>query len=100
MRSLAKWRVRHPTDPVGIARQWQANLHFQAHGASGPILCPTLVIHGQEDGLSPVANGRDLAASIAGAKLVVLDGVGHAPNVEAPIRFHEELSSFLSEIGW
>ncbi len=41
------------------------------------IACPTLVIHGAEDPVLPVANGMALADGIAGAKLVVLNGVGH-----------------------
>jgi pimeloyl-ACP methyl ester carboxylesterase len=100
MRSLARWRVRHPTDPIGIARQWEANLHFHAHGHGGTVRCPTMVIHGQEDALSPVENAHALAASIPGATLVVLDGVGHAPNVEAPTSFHDHIRDFLSSVGW
>lgn len=38
---------------------------------------PTLVIHGTEDPILPIANGRALAGTIKGAELVVLDGVGH-----------------------
>jgi pimeloyl-ACP methyl ester carboxylesterase len=41
------------------------------------IACPTLVIHGGEDPVLPVANGMALAEGIAGAELLVLDGVGH-----------------------
>jgi pimeloyl-ACP methyl ester carboxylesterase len=41
------------------------------------IACPTLVIHGAQDPVLPVANGMALAEGIAGAKLLVLDGVGH-----------------------
>jgi pimeloyl-ACP methyl ester carboxylesterase len=41
------------------------------------IACPTLVIHGAEDPVLPVANGMALAAGIAGAELLVLDQVGH-----------------------
>lgn len=42
------------------------------------IACPTLVVHGAEDPILPVANGTALAAGIPGAVLQVLAGVGHA----------------------
>lgn len=38
---------------------------------------PTLVVHGTEDPLFPLAHGRSLAAAITGARLLELDGVGH-----------------------
>jgi pimeloyl-ACP methyl ester carboxylesterase len=41
------------------------------------IACPVLVIHGAEDPVLPVENGRALAAGIAGAHLVVLEETGH-----------------------
>jgi pimeloyl-ACP methyl ester carboxylesterase len=41
------------------------------------IKAPTLVIHGENDPLVPVAAGRDTAASIAGAELRVFAGMGH-----------------------
>ena len=38
---------------------------------------PTLVIHGREDPLVPVEHGVDTARHIAGARLEILDGMGH-----------------------
>lgn len=38
---------------------------------------PTLVVHGTDDPLFPLAHGRALAAEIPGAQLVTLPGVGH-----------------------
>jgi pimeloyl-ACP methyl ester carboxylesterase len=38
---------------------------------------PTLVIHGAEDPLVDVSGGRATAEAIPGAKLVVIDGMGH-----------------------
>jgi pimeloyl-ACP methyl ester carboxylesterase len=36
-----------------------------------------LVIHGDEDPILPVENGRAIAAGIPGARLEVMTGVGH-----------------------
>ncbi len=38
---------------------------------------PSLVIHGREDPLVPIAAGRDTARAIPGAELMELEGVGH-----------------------
>ena len=43
----------------------------------GAIEAPTLVLHGTEDPLFPVAHGEALARKIPGARLVTLEGVGH-----------------------
>ena len=41
------------------------------------ISCPALVIHGAADPLIPVACGIDTAALIPGARLEVIEGMGH-----------------------
>jgi pimeloyl-ACP methyl ester carboxylesterase len=41
------------------------------------IEAPTLVIHGREDPLVPLAGGMDTAKHIAGARLEIIDGMGH-----------------------
>lgn len=41
------------------------------------IGCPTLVIHGEDDPILPIATGEALAESIPGASLNALAGVGH-----------------------
>jgi pimeloyl-ACP methyl ester carboxylesterase len=41
------------------------------------IAAPTLVLHGTDDPLYPAEHGRVLAREIPGARLVLLDGMGH-----------------------
>ncbi len=43
----------------------------------GEIRAPTLVLHGTDDPLFPPAHGQALAAAIPGARLVLLEGMGH-----------------------
>jgi pimeloyl-ACP methyl ester carboxylesterase len=64
--------------PAGYARQMAAIM------ASGDrvsllkkIMAPTLVIHGKDDPLVPVAGGIDTARHIPGATLELIDGMGH-----------------------
>ncbi|WP_020658244.1 alpha/beta fold hydrolase [Amycolatopsis benzoatilytica] len=61
------------------------------------ISVPTLVLVGEQDQVTGVAEARRLAASIPGARLAVLPG-GHAANQEHPRRFSAEVLSFLSEV--
>lgn len=66
-------------NPAGVGRQLRAIL------ASGnrkdrlrTVKAPTLVIHGTVDPLVRVEAGKDTAASVPGAKLLLIDGMGHA----------------------
>ena len=47
------------------------------HDRLGSIDIPTLVIHGDEDGILPYDHGEALAGSIPGAKMLTMEGVGH-----------------------
>jgi pimeloyl-ACP methyl ester carboxylesterase len=64
--------------PDGVARQMQAAI---ADGSRVERLrslrVPTLVIHGADDPLIPVAAGRDTAAVIPGAQIEIVPGMGH-----------------------
>jgi proline iminopeptidase len=48
------------------------------------IACPTLVLAGELDPITPVAGHEELAAAIAGAQLEVFAGAGHAPWRDRP----------------
>ena len=73
---LAELRRAHA--PAGFNRQIAA---IVATGSLRPhlpqVAVPTCVIHGAEDRLIPVTGGRDIAAMIPGADLLVIKGMGH-----------------------
>jgi pimeloyl-ACP methyl ester carboxylesterase len=50
------------------------------------IQAPTLVVHGTDDQMLPVSNARMIAERIPGARLEILEGVGHLFFVEEPER--------------
>ena len=56
---------------------------------------PTLVIHGTEDRVLPVENGRRLASRIPGAELVILEGAGHAFHSERADEVNALVLDFL-----
>lgn len=61
------------------------------------IAAPTLVIGAAMDETFPVEHSRAIAEKIAGARLVVLEGSGHAAVVEATDAVLRETKSFLLE---
>ena len=72
--------------PAGVARQMRAVIADGSRVARLHALkVPTLVIHGADDPLIPVAAGRDTAAVVPGARLEVIAGMGHdIPEALAP----------------
>ncbi len=59
------------------------------------VACPTLVIVGQEDLLTPVAASRSIQEAIPGSSLKIIEGAGHLSNLERPDAFNQALWSFL-----
>jgi pimeloyl-ACP methyl ester carboxylesterase len=95
IKNLARWRARHPPDVRGIARQWEAYERFSTCDRLAEIRCPTLVIHGGDDRISPVRNAELLHEGIPKSRLVVWDDLGHSPNVEDPERFNLVVRDFF-----
>lgn len=58
--------------------------------------CPTLVVWGDQDRLSPLDNGQRVAAEINGAKFTVIPRAAHMPQIEQPQTFHQAVLAFLS----
>jgi pimeloyl-ACP methyl ester carboxylesterase len=64
--------------PLGFIRQLAAILASGNRTQSlASVTAPTLVIHGADDPLVPPAHGRATARAIPGAKLLVVEGLGH-----------------------
>jgi pimeloyl-ACP methyl ester carboxylesterase len=69
---------RAPYDPAGVARQLGAIVAAQPRNDRlKNVHGPSLVLHGAEDPIIPVAAGKDTAASIPGAQLVIVPGMAH-----------------------
>lgn len=61
----------------------------------GAVSVPTLVVWGAQDTLIPLADGRDYAAKIPGARLVIIPDSGHAPAIEQPDAFLAAALAFI-----
>jgi pimeloyl-ACP methyl ester carboxylesterase len=78
-RSRAERSYERGLNPAGVARQLRAILASGSRKARlASVTTPTLVIHGTVDPLVRPEGGKDTAASIPGAKLLMIDGMGHA----------------------
>jgi len=86
--------------PEGIARQLAA---MAVPGNLKPklaaIRAPTLIIHGREDPLNPVEAGKEIAAEILGAELLILDGMGHSFPLEVIPQIVNALVANSNKIG-
>lgn len=94
LRANTTANVRRSTYPAGMPRQLAAII---ADGDRRPrlasVTAPTLVIHGEADPLVPVEGGRDTAASIPGAKLKTIPGMGH----DLPLALVDEIADAIAE---
>jgi pimeloyl-[acyl-carrier protein] methyl ester esterase len=59
------------------------------------IRIPTLIIHGAEDHICLPGSAEYMKEKIAKSELVMIEGVGHAPMIEAPQIFNQHLRGFI-----
>jgi pimeloyl-ACP methyl ester carboxylesterase len=78
LRALVARNIDRRYFPAGVARQYQA---IVASGDRVEMLktvrVPTLVLHGEDDPLIPVACGRDVASLVPNAEIETYAGWGH-----------------------
>jgi sigma-B regulation protein RsbQ len=72
------------TDPA-IARQFaEATFLSDTRAELSAVDIPTLVLQCTQDAIAPVEVGRYVHERIAGSRFVLLDAIGHCPNLSAP----------------
>jgi len=62
------------------------------------VTCPTLILVGERDVLTPPDLSRDMHARIAEATLEIIPSAGHLANLERPQAFNAALMTFLSKV--
>jgi pimeloyl-ACP methyl ester carboxylesterase len=80
VRAIARQVFERSVDPhAGVVNHWLVI----GDGDDGPartmadVGAPTLVVHGSDDPMFPLPHGEALAREIAGARLLVVEGMGH-----------------------
>ncbi len=61
------------------------------------ITCPTLVIVGEDDQATPIAESQYMAERIPTSTLVTIRQAGHLSNFEQPITFNQAIQSFFEQ---
>jgi pimeloyl-ACP methyl ester carboxylesterase len=64
----------------------------------GGIAVPTLVVVGRDDVFTPVSDAEYLHERIPGARLTVVEGAAHMPNLERPAEFNAALAGLLTDV--
>jgi pimeloyl-ACP methyl ester carboxylesterase len=84
--------------PATLERSGEALLAWSGtrDGSLGRIAAPTLVITAAEDLLTP--DGGAIAAAIAGARCVRIEGAGHAVGLEAPDAVSDAIRAHLAQV--
>jgi pimeloyl-ACP methyl ester carboxylesterase len=84
------------------ARVWKAAFQGLLEGEFpselGKIKAPTLIVWGDQDAYCPRSDQETLRMAIAGSRLVVYAGVGHAIHWEEPARFAADLVAFVKSL--
>lgn len=96
---IQRWRAHVSALPKSIVRQVRAVMQREdVRGELGAIACPTLVLCGSEDKLTPAKYSRDIARCIRGADLKMIENAGHSSNLEQPQVVNLAVFRFLESI--
>ena len=85
---------RPPAATLATGLNWLRDVDLRS--LAPQIKAPTLLIHGANDPLMPLASAEALAALIPGAELAVFADCAHAPFISQPEAFSARLASFLN----
>lgn len=93
---LAQLRQRVPTRGRVFKAQFGSIVNSDRSQSVRGLRAPTLVVHGQDDPLIPVENGKLLAARIPAQRCVLFDDCGHFPHFEKPAESVAVVLDFLA----
>lgn len=82
-------------DPMGYSRSCEA-LADALSANLEEITAPVLLVTGDEDGVAPPGNVREMASRLRDAQVEVLGRCGHWTTFERPVECSQLLSSFLA----
>jgi pimeloyl-ACP methyl ester carboxylesterase len=102
--------TKHHDDAVGWACGTTAEMMLSDHGGTSRrgdpesaaeicrrVVCPVLVINGDQDMCQPPERSR-IVAELTGAELLVIAGSGHLPHARDPVRVNLAIADFLRRL--
>jgi pimeloyl-ACP methyl ester carboxylesterase len=94
LRERSRALIKRSFYPQGMPRQLAAIIaDGDRRERLQSVKAPTLVIHGEDDPLVPLAGGKDTAAHVKGAKLKTIPGMGH----DLPLELVDEIADAIAE---
>ncbi len=81
----------------GFVDAFEALLDYDFRDRLPEIVCPTLVVWGEDDQLVPVRDADVYTELIPNARKAIFKDTGHVAMLERPARFNALLEKFLSE---
>ena len=85
------------TNPAGFMQAARFIAEAEMPPLAAGLTMPLLMVQGEEDRVAPGAtNAERLAAALPDARLVMLAGCGHLPEVEFPSRVNDLIAAHLS----
>jgi pimeloyl-ACP methyl ester carboxylesterase len=99
-RFIAADKVARRDAQMALFRGWNQPRDGEglAHIALGDVRTPALVIHGVKDRVIDKSTGEALAQQLPDARLELLEGVGHAPQLEAPRKVGRLIEGFVDAL--
>jgi len=86
-------------DPAAYAAQCQALINGSARADQPRIKCPTLILLGDQDAVTPLGMARAIAGAIAGCVLRIIPATAHLTMAERPEAFNAALIEFLAGLS-
>lgn len=83
-------------DPRSYAQQARALRDADVRTYHSGISCPTLLLVGDQDPVTPLAWQQAIQAAIPGSQVRIIPGAAHMPMLESPIAFNVALQEFLA----
>lgn len=83
-------------DPVCYAGHCQALLDGSAKAEQPHIKCPMLILVGDQDVVTPLANARAIAAAVPTAKICIVPATAHLTMSERPDLFNALVLEFMA----
>ena len=91
----ARRRALRTADPEGFVRACQTLIELDLRAEVADVANPTLIVVGSDDAATPPAMAQDLAERMPNARLEVLQGLAHAPQLQDPGAFLATVLPFL-----
>lgn len=95
-RELLYEHYRNGSGRPGFLPAVEAVAGYEPSSPLEALTTPTMIVWGRDDMILPVADAAGYGSRLGSSQTVILDGTGHLPQLERPLRFNRLLDAFLN----